>query len=214
MNVNYPSIKAAMKNAGYPVSTGDGWNGKDAAAFRAFSQFVIGVDHSQAHVMTTMPLIYKDQLEAVGIEVPGSDGTPVVQPAAQSAALVQIDPAAPLLTIEPISSNAPPALSPDYSFEVTGAKPEAADDKQSDAAPAADAVEQAATPPKVASAVESTGEGEKAAENAVLNQNEETRNDLEQAEQDERDGDDSDLGDESGNDTDESGDEAADEDVA
>lgn len=207
MSINYASIKAAMIAAGYKATEGEGWAAADAAEFRTFSHFVLGIDHNDAHLVTTLPQVYQDKLEAAGIDALGT-GVPevVVEPSfadeedefATQAVFANAN----------VAHEAAPAYetTAPESFAFTVSEPKAA------AAPAVDASEPAATPANLVGEGVSTGEvvePAQIADSATSQQDDETADDLEQAHHDAGDeADDADLDEDGGDDVGDVGDEA------
>lgn len=174
MQINYVALKAAMAAAGYKVSEGEFWTPADAVEFRTFSHFVLGIDHSQAHLVTTLPQAFAQQIEASGVFDPAGD--PVededepVDPELGSGGEVFDTEAEPEMVIDPV-------------FVVSGAKSEA----ESVVAPAEIASEPAATASKPLGEGESTANGVESAQtaySATTFPEDETSDDLEQARHD------------------------------
>lgn len=113
----YSSVKDAMRAANYPASTGDNWTATDAAQFRDFANFELGIDHAKAADVLAHPENYADQLNAYAKRLQVSASAPsaaleaetIDEPASQNSdeATPQADQ---LIANDQTAQDAPPAI--------------------------------------------------------------------------------------------------------
>jgi len=121
--MNYSLIKKAMVAAGHVVTAGEHWAASDAAAFRDFAHFTLGVAHDAAHGILMFPAHFEATWKKIAAlaghhetVTPVPAAAPVepqaaTEPAAAPAAVVEpvvVEPAA-----EPVAETAPAEQAPE-----------------------------------------------------------------------------------------------------
>lgn len=77
--MDYSRIKAAMAEFGHKVSEGTEWTPADAAAWRTFSHFTLGVAHDVAHYLIQFPEHFENELTRLGVMLHLRGATPPAQ---------------------------------------------------------------------------------------------------------------------------------------
>lgn len=161
----YAMLKQMMAAKGFTVSNGDGWSAADAAQFRDFAVFVMGMPHDEAYRVTTHPEDFRDQLTALAQQILGTQDSvaDMIEAANVAEAMVQEEVAA--STAEETQAAVEESVQEEASEPVVDTDADvAADvggDEAEDPVDAVDAVEEGSD---AEAAVEDTATGEESAE--------------------------------------------------
>jgi len=98
--MNYSLIKKAMASVGHVVTKGEAWAASDAAAFRDFAHFTLGIPHDAAHGI----LMFHAHFEDAWTKIKSLAGHPTAATPVEVPAPVAVEPAPAAPVTTPVAS--------------------------------------------------------------------------------------------------------------